>query len=173
VFGLWYHQCLRRQPLARTMINVNQHRRTLHRTTRITTNTEIQHMHLCSHRSAINTDQWSQIRRRSYSKRDKYDQSRLLRRPLPDLSAKEYQLLYKREYLEYQPLLNGPWFEEYKLCIPSVIQRINPFKKALDSRLSRILLPPLSSSEFATTLFTTTLLQTTLLFKPFFTYTLR
>jgi hypothetical protein len=25
-------------------------------------------------------------------------------RPLPDLSAKEYQLLYKREYLENQPL---------------------------------------------------------------------
>jgi hypothetical protein len=155
------------------MINVNQHRRTLYRTRRITTNTEIQHMHLCSHQSAINTDQWSQIRSSVLlSKRDKYDQSCLLQRPLPDLSAKEYQSLYKREYLKNQPLSNGPWFKEYKLCIPLVIQRINPFKKALDSRPLRILLPhlppnsllpysqqpsykqPFSSNPFLSTLYT-------------------
>jgi hypothetical protein len=30
------------------------------------------------------------------------------KRPLPDLPAKEYQLLYKREYLKNQSLLKGP-----------------------------------------------------------------
>jgi hypothetical protein len=58
----------------------------------------------------------------------KYNQSCSLERPLPDLSAKEYQLLYKREYLKNQPLTKALDSKSTSLVYLQLFKESTPHK---------------------------------------------